>query len=601
MQVVFLAALLLALSDGAQYPFLDTSLSWSDRVDDLVGRLTLEEVQDQLAYGGRAAAPGIPRLGIEHYAWWSNCGRGYVGAPGNATAFPQAIGLAATFDVNGVPVAANKWLLTDLIRGEWNFTGYTLSDGGAMTNMVTSFHYKNSRAEACAASLNAGLNIDVPGREEHPYCLTIVENVQSGALSEHLVRERLKPLFYTRMRLGEFDPPAMNPYTKYTLDMVESPAHQKLALEAAMKSFVLLKNKGVLPLQRNHYANVALVGPFADDTKNLYGDYSPITSSHYKTNVEDGIKQIATHVHKARGCNDPTCTHYDSASVISQLNNVDLIFVAIGTGQAVEREGRDKYDYNLPGHQKDLVTDVLSHAHNKPVIVLLFTGSQLDINFIDEDDRVSAIVECFLPAQATGNAIRHMLLNDAPGAVPAGRLPFTWWHLVQTYGDINNYDMQAGDGKTYRYYKGSGDPLYPFGYGLSYTHFRYSGLTYDHIIQAGHDLHGSVVVHNEGHVDADEAVQVYISWGDNSLPAPVRQLAWFDRVPIPKGGQKTVHFTVEAKTMALWVNNGWKISPTSMKLYVGGQQPNQARSVGSNVLQATFTVEGTKHLQSLVG
>nr|KAG5706793.1 hypothetical protein BaRGS_004128 [Batillaria attramentaria] len=435
----------------------------------------------------------------------------------------ETAGVILIRSVNGVPVAANKWLLTDLIRGEWNFTGYTLADAGAITNMVTSFHYKNSRAEACAASLNAGLNIDVPGGEAHPYFLTI------GCV------------------LGEFDPPAMNPYTKYTLDMVESPAHQKLALEAAMKSFVLLKNKGVLPLQRNHYANVALVGPFADDTNNLYGDYSPRTSSHYKTNVEDGIKQIATHVHKARGCNDPTCTHYDSASVISQLNNVDLIFVAIGT------------------------------AHNKPVIVLLFTGSQLDINFIDEDDRVSAIVECFLPAQATGNAIRHMLLNDAPGAVPAGRLPFTWWHLVKTYGDINNYDMQAGDGKTYRYYKGSGDPLYPFGYGLSYTHFRYSGLTYDHTVQAGHD--------------PSWAVQVYISWGDNSLPAPVRQLAWFDRVPIPKGGQKTVHFTVEAKTMALWVNNGWKISPSSMTLYVGGQQPNQARSVGSNVLQATFTVQ----------
>nr|KAG5706791.1 hypothetical protein BaRGS_004126 [Batillaria attramentaria] len=98
MQVLFLSAFLLVVSDGAQYPFRDTSLSWSDRVDDLVGRLTLEEVQDQLAYGGGKAAPGIPRLGIEHYAWWSNCGRGYVGAPGNATAFPQAIGLAATFE-----------------------------------------------------------------------------------------------------------------------------------------------------------------------------------------------------------------------------------------------------------------------------------------------------------------------------------------------------------------------------------------------------------------------------------------------------------------------------------------------------------------------
>ncbi|KAK7108591.1 hypothetical protein V1264_016300 [Littorina saxatilis] len=714
------------------YPFRDTSLSWDKRVDDLVSRLTLEEIQGQMSRGGAGRpAPAIPRLGIEEYQFWTGCNRGDVWAPGNATSFPQAIGIAAAFDpdlrfrvaeatsievrakhivfqrtgqhgthtglscfspnldimkhpfwgrnqethgecpymarvfadkfikglhgdhpryaratagckhfavhsgpekahgphghdrrsfdskasmedmrmtylpgfrqcvesgtysfmssynaINGVPVPANKWLLTDLLRNEWNFTGYVLADSGAIENMVYSFHYTKNAVDTVAACVNAGLNIETSGNLDNPMFMSMVDAIHQGKLTEKLVRERVKPLFYTRMRLGEFDPPHLNPYMNLDLSSIESPKHRQLSLETAMKSYVLLKNNGVLPL-RKRYNNVALVGPFSTEINNLMGDYASNTPWSFKTSVMDAVKHVASNVHHGDGCDDVKCKNYNSQQVISQLNNVDLIFVAIGTGQTQEEEGVDKFDYNLPGHQKQLLNDVLDHAHNTPVIVVLFTGSALDISFADADHRVSAILECFFPSQAAGTALGHVFANDVAGAVPAGRLPFTWYKSENDIGDINDYSMA---GKTYRYL--NKEPLYPFGYGLSYTSFHYSQLSAPTTVQAGKDLKGSVHVQNTGSFDADEAVQVYMSWEEQGVPAPKVQLAWFDRLTIPKGGSKTVTFTVEAKTMALWVNNGWKISQGRMKLYAGGQQPNQKRSVGSNVLSHDFAVQG---------
>nr|KAG5694878.1 hypothetical protein BaRGS_029495 [Batillaria attramentaria] len=316
------------------YPFRNVSLSWDERVADLVGRLTLEEIQEQMGRGGAGEnggpAPAIKRLDIGPYQWNQECLRGDVGAQGNATAFPQALGLAAAFRINGVPACANSELLTDVLRDEWNFTGYIVSDEGAIENIINLHHYLNNTVDTVAACVNAGCNLELSGNLAKPVYFSLVDAVNAGKLTQAKVQEMVSPLFYTRMRLGEFDPPEMNPYSRLSSADVETDDHKALAVEAAMKSFVLLKNDG----------------------------------------------------------------------------------------QSVEAEGHDRPDIELPGQQKQLLMDVINNTPEKvPIILLLFNAGPVNISFADQDPRVSAIMECFFPAQATGDALRHVLLNDVDGAV----------------------------------------------------------------------------------------------------------------------------------------------------------------------------------------
>ncbi|KAK7108550.1 hypothetical protein V1264_016279 [Littorina saxatilis] len=724
-------------ADGDDYPFRNVSLPWDVRVDDIVKRLTLEEMQLQMARGGAGKiggpAPAISRLGIGPYEWDTECLRGDVRAPDNATAFPQALGLAAAFSydllfrvaeatgvevrgkhndfvkqgnygghtgascfspvinimrdsrwgrnqetygedpylsgiyatayvkglqgndpryvrasagckhfdvhggpenipanrgsfdaevseedwrmthlpafkrcveagtynlmcsynrINGVPSCANKKLLTDITRGEWGFKGYVISDEGAIENIIYQHHYLNNSVDTVAACVNAGCNLELSGNLKTPVYFSLVDAVKQGKVTEDKVRESVRPLFYTRMRLGEFDPPEMNPYSKLSSAEVETAEHKALAVEAAMKSFVLLKNNGILPLKGKPYSKIGVVGPFANTTQ-IIGDYSPIAPNSVKTTALQALTTLAQNVQFAQGCDQVSakCVQYDSQSVIKAVAGTDVNFVLLGTGTISEAEGNDRPDTELPGQQRQLLQDVLANTKNTPVVVLLFNAGPVNISFADQDPRVAAILECFFPAQATGEAIGHVLLNDVTGAVPAGRLPYTWPMLASQLPPMVNYSME---GRTYRYFEG--EPLYPFGYGLSYTTFQYSDLSYTSAISAGQPLSVSLTVTNTGSLDADEVVQVYIQWKDASLPAPKIQLAWFNRVTIAAGQKSQLSFEVEARTMALWINDGWFVKPGTMEIFAGGQQPNVKRTVPSNVLTGAFTITGTKYL-----
>ncbi|XP_055955055.1 uncharacterized protein LOC126809597, partial [Patella vulgata] len=400
----FLLILLVQFS-AQDYPFRNVSLSWDVRVDDLVGRLTLDEMTLQMAKGGagqNGPAPAISRLGIGPYQWNTECLHGSVGH--NATSYPQSIGLAATwsydtihttakaiaedvraihneavkagnysqwtglgcfspvinmmrdprwgrnqetygedpflsgmlakayvkglqgdhpryiranagckhfnvhggpenipssrwsFDskvsmrdwrttflpafrhcveagtyslmcsynsINGVPACANKELLTDILRTEWGFKGYVVSDEAAVEGITYGHHYTNNSIECAAAAITAGCNLELAENNYIPYYFA-ADAVHQGFITEDLVRDRVKPLFYTRMRLGEFDPPELNPYTSINTSVIHDQAHTALAIEVAMKSFVLLKNSGVLPLKKSVYNSIAIVGPTAD-------------------------------------------------------------------------------------------------------------------------------------------------------------------------------------------------------------------------------------------------------------------------------------------------------------------------------------------------
>ncbi|CAL1542780.1 unnamed protein product [Lymnaea stagnalis] len=733
----------LVKSSAQTYPFQNTSLPWDDRVNDLVSRLTLAEIQLQMARGGTGSyggpAPAIPRLGIGPYAWNTECLRGDVGAPGNATAFPQAIGLAASFSpslvlrmasatgqevrgkhndfvkqknyathtgascfspvinivrdsrwgriqetygedpfmsgvlaqsfvtglqgtdqryvqasagckhfdvhggpenipvsrfsfdaqvsdqdwhmtflpafkacvkagsyslmcsynrINGVPACANKQLLTDITRTEWGFKGYVISDQGAIENIQTAHHYTNNSVDTAAQAVGAGCNLELSNNLLQPAYMSIVDAVNQGKLTEDFVRESVKPLFYTRMRLGEFDPPQNNPYSTLTSSVAESPEHQALAVESAMKSFVLLKNaNSILPLKPGAYVNVAVIGPMANNTSQLFGDYSPSTDPSFTKTPLQGIREIFPDARTLQACQDGTrCTKYNQTAVQLVVSDSDLVFVILGTGTIpyVEREGQDRADVDLPGYQNELLADALRFSGNAPVILLLFNAGPLNVSAADETDRVAAIMACFFPAQATGEALRNTLTNTGEFGSPAGRLPVTWPYYAYQLPPMVNYSMT---GRTYRYM--TTNPLYPFGYGLSYTRFNYSVFYYVTAIKANESLSVWFDVTNTGSVDSDEVAQCYISWADTSLPVPIRQLAYFDRIFLKAGQSVHVAVTIPGEVMAFRENGEWVIKEGLMYLYCGGQQPFQKKSAPSNILYGQFEIVNTLRTERL--
>ncbi|XP_046571820.1 probable beta-D-xylosidase 7 [Haliotis rubra] len=267
--------------------------------------------------------------------------------------------------INGVPACANKRLLTDILRGEWGFQGYVVSDQGAIENIIGSHHYFNNTVDTVAACVNAGCNLELTGEANVVY-LSMMDAIKQGKLTEELVRERVKKLFYTRMRLGEFDPPSMNPYSTYDLSYVETKAHRDIAVWAATRTFVLLKNDGnFLPLKQK-FGTVGVVGTMTYEGNNTVGNYAPNTDPRFMSRTIDGLKTLGNAVQAASGCNDSLCAIYDAAGVRKAVTGVDVLFITLGTGAIIEREGHDKADIELPAGQVQLLKDAVEYITQWP-------------------------------------------------------------------------------------------------------------------------------------------------------------------------------------------------------------------------------------------
>ncbi|CAI9716957.1 probable beta-D-xylosidase 5 [Octopus vulgaris] len=625
------------------YPFQNTSLSFSARVDDLVSRLTINETILQLSRGGSVyPGPAIPRLGIKPYQWDTECLRGDADA-GPATSFPQAIGLSAAFNthllydvaeavgsevrakhidymrkhqmerdlrltylpafkkcveagtynimcsynsVNGVPACAHKRLLTDILRKEWGFKGYVISDEGAIEYMLVWHMYKTSPVEIAAASINAGCNLELSPALKQPFYYYLADALKQGLVTKKTLIESVKPLFYTRMKLGEFDPPSMNPYSSLNLSIIQSPEHRRLSLKAAMQTFVLLKNPhNILPLRRN-FKKIAVVGPMANNTNQLFGDYSATIDPKYTTTPLQGLQALAESVNYAAGCKENKCTSYNASEIEHAVSSSELVIVCLGTGKQMEREGCDRKNLDLPGKQLQLLQDAVKFAKYSQIVVLLFSAGPLDVSWADKSPFVSAMIQCFFPAQTSGQAIYNILTHNGTDSNPAGRLSITWPASMNQVPPMINYSM---DGRTYRYF--NGEPLYPFGYGLSYSEFSYSQLNVPGKVSVGNPIHLSVTVGNKGPFDGDEVTQIYICWLNSSVPMPKLQLAGFSRNFIPVKKQIEIDFIIEPDQMAVWDSKrGFVVEEGELIIYAGGQQPNTARKISSNILQKSVQI-----------
>ncbi len=491
---------------------------------------------------------------------------------------------------NGEPCCASPTLLEKILRQEWGFDGYVVSDCGAIDDIYKHHQVAATAAEAAAMAVKAGCDLNCGATY-----LALREAVAQGLISEATIDKSVKRLFTARFRLGMFDPPEMVPYAQTAYEVNDCQAHRELALQAARESIVLLKNEnGILPLRKER-KSIAVIGPNADVVTVLLGNYNG-TPSKAVTPLEGIRAKVSpqTQVFYARGCDIAGASREGFAEAVELARKSEVVIAVVGLDQRVEGEegqregveggGRssgDRASLDLPGMQEDLLKAL--HATGKPLIVVLLNGSAVAVNWADA--HAAAILEAWYPGEEGGTAIADVLFDDYN---PAGRLPVTFPKSVEQLPPFTDYNMA---GRTYRYSKE--EPLYSFGYGLSYTQFKYSNLRIaPKSAKAGEEVKVGVTVQNIGDRAGDEVVQLYVSDVAATVPVPIRQLQGFARIHLEVGEKKRVAFTLVPAQMSLIDASGKRvIERGEFEVAVGGHQPGDKKGT-SNVLIGRFEIIG---------
>jgi beta-glucosidase len=500
--------------------------------------------------------------------------------------------------VNGEACCASPTLLQEILRDEWGFQGYVVADCGAIDDIRGGHNLVDSAVEAAALAVKNGCDLECGCTYNIPCHYGLLdEAVQTGLLVEEDVDRSVKRLLEARFRLGMFDPPDQVAYAQIPFSVVDSPEHRELALEVARQSLVLLKNQdNLLPLNASDVSSIAVIGPNADETLVLSGNYAGTPAE--PVSVLAGIKAMLppeTDVTYARGCEIVDDSQDGFEEAIQAANKSQVAVMVMGLSQQLEGEegqtegnprGRrsqgDRETLDLPPVQEQLLQAV--YETGTPVILVLMNGSALSINWADE--HISAILETWYPGQAGGTAIAEALFGLTN---PGGRLPVTFYRAVSDLPDFVDYSMEN---RTYRYF--TGQPLYPFGFGLSYTTFTYHALQIDpQEVKAGDPVAVQVEVENSGGLLGDEVVQLYLKDAEASLPVPLLQLQGLTRIRLSPGERQTVQFTLTADQMSFVDEDGnWVLEPGEFKVWVGGRQPDlKAATQPENVLMGQFVVK----------
>ncbi len=503
--------------------------------------------------------------------------------------------------VNGEPACAHQELLVQILREEWGFAGHVVSDCGAIEDIHKEHRVTATPEESAALAVNNGCDLN---------CGRVFESlrkaVDQGLISEETIDQAVRRLLRTRFKLGMFDPPDRVPFNNIPFEINDCAQHRELAGEMARESIVLLKNEdNLLPLNQDKLSSIAVIGPNADSKKVLLGNYYG-RPSRYITALEGIQNKVGdqTRVYYAHGC-DLTTQTTDSlgelatsgfAEALAAAEQSDLIILFMGISPELEGEevevansdgGGDKTSLNLPGMQENLIKIMVETG--KPVVLVLLNGSPLAVNWAQE--HVPAIIEAWYPGQEGGTAIADVLFGDYN---PAGRLPVTFARSLEQIPDFQDYSMCN---RTYRYMEA--EPLYPFGFGLSYTSFNYTNMALDIAkisTEMIEEIKVTVEVENSGKYSGDEVVQLYVKDVAASGIVPVWQLNGFQRVNLQPGEKRKISFALSRRQLALIDQQGrcW-LEPGKFKIYVGGQQPDQRSELlsGKKVLATELEVTGT--------
>ena len=527
-------------------------------------------------------------------------------------------------EIDGVPCAANRELLTDILRDEWGFDGIVVSDYFAVDMLEKAHHVSPDRATSARMALDAGIDIELPSTD--CYGEPLQQLTEAGDFDESVIDRSVARVLRTKFQLGLFENPYVDAESAPTV--FDTPDQRALARNIAQQSLVLLKNNpptgagsALLPLPKS-LKSIAVIGPNADSARNLVGDYTYIChietlieardkENPFGTAVANDIELVEdyvpirsileavgdklasdTAIHFAQGCDINSERRDGFAEAVEAAQKAEIAIVVVGdqsglTDDCTTGESRDRADLNLPGVQQELVEAVV--ATGTPTVVVLVNGRPLSITWIAEN--VPAILEAWLPGEEGANAVADVLFGDAN---PGGKLPMTFPRSV---GQVPiYYGVKPSGGRSHwktTYVDLSNTPLFPFGFGLSYTSFRLDNLRLGQTeARAGENVRVQVDVTNTGDRSGDEVVQLYARDEIASITRPLLELKGFQRLTLQPGETRTVTFDLAVNQLAfLDQNMRWVVEPGAIRLFVGASSTDLPLTASFEIVGETEEVE----------
>lgn len=496
--------------------------------------------------------------------------------------------MSAYMDLNDMPATGNPWLLQDVLRQDWKFTGFVVSDADAVKSLEK-HGYAKDLSEAALDAFKAGVNMEM-ALDFTAYSKGLPAAVQNGQITVDQIEAAVRPILEMKVRLGLFE----NPYVDEARaqQVLAAPEHRTAARLAAERSAVLLRDQGkLLPLRKNAYKSVAVVGPLADSQVDTLGSWAFQEDLNETVTVLSGLRDkfgAGARVSYAPGVQlrrrfpsffdeifhlkpepvwSPDQARNEMSSAVNLAKSSDLTILVLGEAQNMSGEAASRESFALPGEQEQLLEAV--SATGKPVVLVLLNGRPLDIKWAAQ--HVPAILEAWYPGTQGGHAVANLLWGDA---VPGGKLPFTWPRdvgQVPIYYAHNATQSPENQGK--RYWDEESTPLFPFGYGLSYSSFIFSDLKLSRTeIKPGETVEVRFDVENTGAAAADQVAQLYIHQRSGSVSRPVRELKGFERVTLPAHGKKTVRMSLGTQELSYWssAKKDWVEEPAAFDVWVGG-------------------------------
>ena len=486
-----------------------------------------------------------------------------------------ALGVMSSYnDYDGEPITGSYHFLTEILRQEWGFKGYVVSDSEAVEFISNKHKVADTYEDGIAQAVNAGLNIRTHFTPPADFILPLRKAVDDGKISQETLDKRVAEILRIKFWLGLFD----NPYRgngKQAEQIVHSKEHQAVSLEAARQSLVLLKNEThLLPLSKS-IRSIAVIGPNADEQTQLICRYGP-ANAPIKT-VYQGIKELLPHaeVIYKKGCDiiDP---HFPESEIldfpktaeevrlmeeaIHAAKQAEVVVMVLGGNELTVREDRSRTSLNLPGRQEELLKAVC--ATGKPVILVMLDGRASSINYAAA--HVPAILHAWFPGEFCGQAVAEALFGDYN---PGGRLAVTFPKSVGQIPFAFPFKPGSDESSSTSVY----GALYPFGHGLSYTTFTYSDLHISPSYQGVQgDIHVSCKIKNTGKIKGDEVVQLYLRDEISSVTTYTKVLRGFERISLEAGEEQTVHFRLRPQDLGLWDKNmNFRVEPGSFKVMLG--------------------------------
>ena len=518
--------------------------------------------------------------------------------------------MSAYMDLNDVPATGNHWLLTDILRNEWGFKGFVVSDADAVKSLQTHGFAQDSN-DAAYRAFHAGVNMEM-AIDHTAFSTGLPAALKAGKLTPAQIDAAVSPILEMKLRLGLFEHPFVDvPQSVITL---ADPTHRTAAMHAAERTAVLLRNQPLasgsplLPLKSGAYKKIAVIGPLADSQQDTLGPWDFVYNLPETVTVLSGLRtRLGSQVDIAYAPGaqlarkfpsffdqiaglkpatswTPEQSQAELTKAVDLANSADLTILVLGEAQNMAGEAASRDSLDLPGQQQQLMEAVVANAQksSKPVLLVLLNGRPLNLTWASQ--HVPSILEAWFPGTQGGTAIANLITGEA---VPGGKLPLSWPRNVgQIPINYAHNTTQAPENQGKRYWDEESTPLYPFGYGLSYSTFAFSNLKLSQSsIHRGQSLQVTAEVENTGDLTADQVPQLYLHQQYGSTSRPVRELKGFERVTLAPHQKKTVHFTISKDDLTYWSTptRTWVQDASTFDLWVG---PDSS----TTDLHATFTV-----------